>query len=144
MRYKESVDLIKEIESKYDVMSITIQGVSLWPVIRLNIVDILSGRGSYMRGGFVQSAMLVLKTLCYYNPFSMFRKSSIWLFTSFDRRKLLNNELVCRVSGGILESFNDVLVIEKPAHNQLFSLKKNIKEKCIISESWLLLLVNVL
>ena len=83
MTYLEAVSLMKEIESRYDLMQIKYKGVSVWPLLRINIVDAISGNNETMKSTGGSAIKQVLSTLFYYNPFDYFKKRSVWLFAGF-------------------------------------------------------------
>jgi hypothetical protein len=87
MTYLEAVDLIREIESKYDLMKVTYKGVGVWPLLRINIVDAITGNNDTMKSSGSSAIKQVLSTLFYYNPFSYFKKRSVWLFAGFERKR---------------------------------------------------------
>ena len=142
MTYIEAINVINEIERRYDVMSIKFKGISIWPLLRLNLVDCMTTRNQTTGITFVSAVKQVLNTLFYYNPLSYFKKSRTWLFTAFDRRKDLNERMIQRVSGAVIEVEPNILIIEKPSPLQFSIPRKTIPEKRIVSESWILLLVH--
>lgn len=145
MTYLEAVELIKKIEAKYDLMAVTYHGISVWPLLRINIIDKISGNNDTMKSSGGSAVMQVLSTLFYYNPLNLFRYKPFWLFAGFERRKEINNNNILRVSGCVLEAFpEDTLVVEKPGKNQSSINRKQIPEQFIVSESWILLLVHAL
>lgn len=141
MTYLEAVALIQSIEDKYDVMSIRYKGISVWPHLRLYLLDGIS-RQSEIKAS-VSIIKLVLKSLFSYNPFQVFKKHKIWLFVACDRRKQIGDKMIHRVSGGISAS-EDCLMIEKPGLNVRHYCSKEIVENNIVSESWLLALSHMI
>lgn len=144
MTYLEAVDLIREIESKYDLMKVTYKGVSVWPLLRINIVDAITGNNDTMKSVGNSAIRQVLSTLFYYNPLSYFKKRSVWLFAGFERRKEVYGKRQLRVSGCVTSAHSETLVIEKPGKDQNRCSRKDIPEKDIVSESWLLLFVHAI
>ena len=143
MKYLEAVDKIRGIEANYDLMSIKCNGISIWPLVRINLIDRLDERDLTMKDNGRKAAAIVLKTLFKHNPFAAFRRHKIWLFAGYERRKVIGGENVLRVSGAVVEAEPDTLVIEKPSHLQLNRCDAISPERHIISESWLLLLIHL-
>lgn len=144
MTYLEAVALIKTIEQRYDMMLIKYKGVSVWPLLRINIIDAISGNNDTMKSTGGSAVKQVLSTLFYYNPLKYFSKHKIWLFAGYERRKVVGEYKMLRVSGCVTEAEPDALVIEKPSKDQSSHPRKEVPEKNIVSESWLLLLVHAL
>jgi hypothetical protein len=142
MNYIEAVRLVSEIESKYDLMKVTYKDVSIWPLLRINIIDSISGNNETMKSSGGSAIKQVLETLFYYNPIKYFTKKNIWLFSGFERRKDVCGQKMLRVSGCVLEAHPNTLVIEKPSKDQKNTPRKSIPEKNIVSESWLLFFVH--
>ena len=142
MTYLEAVQLVKSIEAKYDVMSIRYRNVSVWPYLRLYLLDGISNNTEIKASGPV--VRIVLKSLFAYNPFRVFKHHDVWLFTGCERRKPIGGKMVHRISGGISTNVDGCLMIEKP-HLLLGHYKrKEIEEKDIVSESWLLVLFHMI
>lgn len=144
MTYLEAVSLIRGFESRYDLMKVTYKGVSVWPLLRINIIDAISGNNESMKSSGKNAVKQVLDTLFYYNPFNYFKKSNIWLFAGFERRKDVCGIMRLRVSGCVVDTFPNTLLIEKPGKDQKNCVRSKIPEKKIVSESWLLLLVHAI
>ena len=142
MTYLEAVSLMKEIESRYDLMQIKYKGVSVWPLLRINIVDAISGNNETMKSTGGSAIKQVLSTLFYYNPFDYFKKRSVWLFAGFERRKEVNGLKKLRVSGCVIDACENTLVIETPGKDQSTTPRSMVPEKDVVSESWLLLFVH--
>lgn len=144
MTYLEAVKTVREIEARYDVMAVTYNGISVWPLLRINLIDKLSGHNETMKSGGSSAVKQVLGTLFYYNPSGYLKRKKLWLFAGFERRKEVGGLRQLRVSGGILKACPDTLVIEKPSKHQRVCPRKTIPEKSIVSESWLLLFVHAI
>lgn len=142
MTYLEAVELIKEIERKYEVMSIRYKGVKVWSYLRLYLQDSITTRRE--RKVSASIVKLVLKCLFSYNPLQLFGKSKLWIFTGCERRKQIGDKMVHRVSGGVTALYGNFLMVEKPSIEVGHYKKNEIEEKKIISESWLLILTHFL
>lgn len=141
MTYLEAVALIQSIEDKYDVMSIRYKGVSVWPHLRLYLLDGISRQSEIKASGSIMK--LVLRSLFSYNPFKVLKKHKIWLFVACERRKQVGDKMIHRVSGGISAS-EDCLMLEKPGLNVMHYCSNKIDENNIVSESWLLALSHMI
>ena len=141
MTYLEAVELLKSIEEKYDVMSIRYKGMSVWPYLRLYLLDQISVKKEHMLSGSI--VKVVIKSLFCYNPLKMFKRHDLWLFTGCERRKQIGDKMIHRISGGISASSDDCLMIEKPDFKKGHYGYELIEEKDIVSESWLLVLFHL-
>lgn len=144
MTYLEAVALIKKIEQKHDMMLVKYKGVSVWPLLRINIIDAISGNNKTMKSTGVSAVKQVLSTLFYYNPLNYFCRHKVWLFAAYERRKIIDGKRILRVSGCVTEAEPDTLVIEKPSPDQCSHPRSEVPEKTVVSESWLLLMVHAL
>lgn len=142
MKYLEGVELIRQIEKEYDVMGIKYKGVSAWSYLRLYLLDrITANRENKISRSVIA---LVLKSLFFYNPFLLFRHYDLWLFTGCERRKIIGDKMIQRVSGGASTSIKKSLMIEKPSKPIGHYRKNYIQEKYIVSEAWLLMTLRVI
>lgn len=144
MKYLDAVESIKKLESDYDLSIIKLKGVSVWPLLRINLIDRLCDRDETMKTNGGSAVKLVLHTLFAYNPFKLFGRHKIWLFAGYERRKRVGNNNILRISGGVVEAAPSTLVIEKPSALQLQGKNGRVSEKHIVSESWMLLIVHLL
>jgi hypothetical protein len=142
MTYLEAVEVVKEIEKKYDVMSVRYHGVSVWPFLRLYLLDRISRNIEIKASGSV--IRIAIRSLFSYNPFVIFKKHNIWLFVGCERRKIIGDKMIHRVSGGISVSFDKCLMVEKPDIRIGHYKRKQIEETNIVSESWLLILFHLI
>ena len=142
MTYLEAVELIRQIEDKYDVMSVKYKGISVWPHLRLYLLDRVSGQTEIKGTGTI--IKVVFRSLFAYNPFRFFKHYTIWLFTGCERRKRIDGKMIHRISGGFSASNSDYLMIEKPNVTIGHYKREEIEEKNIISEAWLLVLFHLI
>lgn len=142
MNYLEAVNRVNHLEKQFDLLSIKIKGVSVWPLLRINLIDRLCSRDKSMRSGTGSAVRLVFKTLFLYNPCKIFKLHKIWLFAGYERRKKVGDKNILRVSGGVGLAEPNTLVIEKPYMLQLKGKDSNIPERNIVSESWQLLFTH--
>lgn len=142
MKYLEAVELINEIGAKYDVMSIRYNGMSVWPYLRLYLLDRIAVHSELKASGSI--IRVVCRSLFAYNPLQLLRHHRVWLFTGCERRKRIGDKMIHRISGGISASIDDCLMIEKPDILRGHYPKKDIEERYIVSEAWLLLLFLII
>lgn len=142
MQPLEGVKLIKDIEQKYDVMSIKYKGISVWPFLRLYLKD--SVTNSRESKASASNIKLVLRCLFAYNPFRAFKKHDMWSFTACDRRKQIGEKKVHRISGAFASEGVNCLMVEKPLKGLGHYSRNEIEEKDIISEAWLLMTFHVI
>lgn len=144
MTYLDAVQAVNDIERKYDVMSIRYKGISIWPYLRMELINHMSAARSVTKNIGKSAIRMVLATLFYYNPLVLLREYKTWLFAGYERRKFVEGKKILRVSGAVLEAEPRTLVIEKPAKNQSKESRSNVPERYIVSESWLQLLAHAL
>lgn len=145
MAYLDGIKILREIEQRYPVMSITFKGQPIWPFVRIYLFQLL-GETNHRNAHQVQSSKIktVVQAVFAYNPFTVFKRHKNWLFTATERRKIIGNKYVQRVSGFMSEIDKNCLVIEKPSTHQPHISKKHIAEKQIISEAHLLLTAHII
>lgn len=138
MTYLEAIALLHDIESKYDVMSIKYEGISIWPTLRLRLLDKVSvNKEIKVSSGVVKT---ILKSLFYGNPLRLFGNHGIWVLTGAERRKLVGEKYIHRISGGFLAVGCSCLMIEKPSGDFGHYPLSRIEENDIISEAFLILM----
>lgn len=145
MAYLDGIKILREIEQSYPVMSITFKGQPIWPFVRIYLFQIL-GATNHLNAHKVETSKIktVVKALFAYNPFTIFERHKNWLFTATERRKIIDDKYIQRVSGFMSEIDKNCLVIEKPSTHQPHISKKHIAEKHTISEAHLLLTAHLI
>lgn len=138
MDYLEAIALLKEIETKYDVMSVKYRGLSIWPWLRIYLCDSLTP-ASKRQTMSSSNVKLVLQTLFPYGPSALFHKHKVWLFSSLEGRKLIGDKYLDYIAGGITELEKTTLAIEWPDGNRLSIPKENLEDNYMLSASWLLM-----
>lgn len=142
MQTLEGVKLIKDIEQKYDVMSIKWKGVSVWPFLRLYLKESITTQRENKASA--SNIKLVLKCLFSYNPFRAIKRHEVWSFTACDRRKQIGKKRIHRVSGAFASEGMNCLMIEKPLKGLGHYKRDEIEEKDIVSEAWLLMTFHIM
>ena len=145
MGYLEGLNRLRTIEQSYPVMSITFKGQPIWPFVRIYLFQLL-GATNHLNAHQIEFLKIktVVKALFAYNPFTIFKRHKNWLFTATERRKIIGEKYIQRVSGFMSEIDKNCLVIEKPSIHQPHISKKHIAEKHIISEAHLLLTAHII
>ncbi|WP_448789130.1 hypothetical protein [Bacteroides graminisolvens] len=138
MTYLEAVALLHDIESKYDVMNVKYKGVSVWSFLRLRLLDCVSVNTEIKISRSIVKT--VFKSLFYGSPFLLWGKYDLWSITNAERRKMVGNKMIHRISGAIEHLPYTSLMIEKPSRCIGHAPKRAIEETHIFSESWILLL----
>lgn len=139
MEYLDSIKKIREIEEKYDVMTIKYRDMSVWPWLRIYLCDGLSVKKQQQEISS-SNVKFVLKTLFTYNPLHLFSKHKIWTFSSQGGRKLIGNNVEHVVLGGISEIEQSTLNIEWADRTKRKYPQSRYKEKYLFPASWFLLL----
>lgn len=143
MTYLEAVEMLRDIEQKYDVMSIKAKGIEVWPLLRIRLLDKVSGDDDVRKNKGASAVKEVLKTLFYYNPLMFLKKYKVWVFSHNGGRKTIGDKRVERTTGCVIDAETRTLFIEKPKAHQTEFSRKSIPEKQIVSESWLLMFVHL-
>ena len=143
MTYLEAVELLHRIEEKYDVMSIKVKDVEVWPLLRIRLLDKITGDDDIRKNKGVSAVKEVLKTLFYYNPLMFFKKYKVWVFSHNGSRKAIGGKRIERTTGCVIDAEPKTLFIEKPKANQTEFPRESIPERQIVSESWILMLVHL-
>ena len=134
MDYLESIDRLKEIESKFDVMSVKYRGVSVWPYVRCYLVDMLGYQKA--RKPSASNVFFILKNLFAYNPLVITKKMDIWSYSGVITRKKIGDKYYHHVSGALPSITEKVLNLENPESSRHHFKKTEIPEKYIISNAW--------
>ncbi|SDG62761.1 hypothetical protein SAMN04487901_106111 [Prevotella communis] len=142
MKYLEGVELIRQIEDEYDVMSIKYKDISAWSYLRLYLLDRITANRENKASRSIIA--MVLKSLFFYNPFHLFRHYDVWMFTGSERRKRIGDKMIHRVSGGASTSIQRCLMVEKPSKPFGHYCSNCIQEKNIVSEAWLLMTFRII
>lgn len=142
MNYLNAIEILTNIEKKYDVMSVKLDGISIWPYLRCYLVDML-GYNKARKASF-SNALYIIKNLFRYNPFSIRKKMDIWSYSGMITRKRVGDKYIHHVSGVLPEITNKVLYFENPEMTKPHLPLKSIPEKYIISNAWSIFLSRMM
>lgn len=147
MKNSKEVSL-SDIEKKYDVEKITLNGECIWPVLRFKLNEELRTFSGLKSRTFKLDASILpklIKTL-FYGFHELFRIKSYdyWVFSSSDRRKSLKDVYVDRVIEPFSTQFENTLMIENP-YPLGFHYKKSEIPKCnIVSRTPFFLAIRII
>lgn len=130
MAYIEALRKLTEIERTYDVESIRVDGISVWPLMRIYLFQVI-GQTDHRKAHRLSKGKFatVLRGLFAYNPLKVFGSHRTWVFNAAERRKQLNGAFVHRVSGFVSELLPDALFIEKPSERSFHRKKARSPKK---------------
>jgi hypothetical protein len=118
-----SINILKNIENTYPVEKILFNGISIWPVIRVPLVNtILEKKNLHIGNKTVKldnkTIILLVKNIFYgFKYLLKLRNYEIWAFSNSERRKKHGNIYYDRVIDGVSANFDNTLVIENPIPN---------------------------
>ena len=138
MEYIEAINKFRDIEDKYDVMSIKYKGVSIWPFLRIYLFDSIATHNAVEYSSSI--LLIVLKSLFQFNPLKFFKHYKIWDYAASITRKRIGDKYEHHVSGYLHKSGYPVLTVEFPSPGARGIKREEIPEKNIVSASWSLLL----
>lgn len=139
---------LEEVEKKYDVEKLTLNGECIWPVLRFKFNEELRASNGLKSRTFKPSAQLfskLFKTL-FYGVHELFkiRKYEYWVFSSSDRRKELQKVYVDRVAEPFATVFENSLLIENPYPLGFHYKKSKIASSNIASRTPLFLWIKMI
>lgn len=143
MEYLEAVSLVKEVEEKYDVMSVKFKGVSIWPMLR-TYMFIADTDGQKPFALSKSTALAVLKGIFFYSWAPLFKKHRLWVVTSSRERKIVREKYINRTMGAICHIDENALFWESSTPFVPNIPKKDIEEKCVVSGNITLLIKYLL
>jgi len=140
----DSADFVKEVETKYDVKSIKVKGVQIWPFLR--IAYFFTYGSNYVFNNEKKTKLSSWKKIkrvknIFYGFFSLFKKYTYFVFLCIGERKLLDGKYIYKRNKNLINilSVNNTLVCEEPLTKGHFK-KDKIPEKNIISTDLFLFL----
>jgi len=109
---------LKDIEEGYNTHSILYNADFAWPIIRLKVNEEIRKKEGLKSRTFKLNWFLFHKLLrsLFFGLSNLFRlrQFSFWIFSSSDRRKLINSKYVDRVAGSFAINYPKSLIIENP------------------------------
>ncbi len=130
-------DFIKKIETSYDVTTIKIKDMEVWPFLRIAYFfayrnkEFKIERTSELK---LKKAARVFKNVLY--GFSnYFKRNDFFIFTNLAGRRLLNGKYVNRLSFSLESELGveKVLNIESPIHNVHYTINSVSTDKVVSS-----------
>ena len=139
---------LSDIERTYDVEKLTLNGECIWPVLRIKVNEELRALNGLKSRTFKPNAKIarkLVKTL-FYGVYELFRikKYDNWVFSSSDRRKIIEGVYVDRVAEPFATGFENTLMIENPYPLGFHYKKKEITKSNIVSQTPLFLGVKTI
>ena len=132
MEYLEAVRLVKEVEEKYDVMSVKFKGISVWPMLRTYLF-IADTEGQKPFAVTRATVFAVLKGVFFYSWAPLFKKHKLWVSTSSRDRKIVRGVYINRTMGAVCHIDKNALLWESSTPFVPNIGKKLIEEKHIVS-----------
>ena len=125
------IEILKEIETKYDVSSITCNNIQIWPFLRIPYYQKCLDPSHWKRIDLSKSERI--KNILY-GLGNLSRKYNFIVFTNTIYKKLVNNMLIDKTAECLISVIgrDSTLLIEKPGHNLHFN-RQEILSKHIIS-----------
>lgn len=134
-------ELIKHIESKYDVKSIRYKSLSLWLEIRIRILILINlGQESTLKVNASTYKTILLTS--FYGFFNWFKSYEAWVFSSKINRLKIDGKYHDRLYEYIGSKFNKTLFIEVTTDKHF--KRKNVASKYIVSKSAFILLEKII
>ena len=132
MEYLEAVRLVKEVEEKYDVMSVKFKGISIWPMLRTFMFMVDTDDQKPFTAS-KSTILAVLKGVFKYSWIPLFRKHKLWVLTSSRDRKKVRDKYIYRTLGAVCQIDKDALIWESSTPTMPHISKKEIEETNIVS-----------
>lgn len=132
MEYLEGVRLVKEVEEKYDVMSVKFKGISIWPMLRTYMFMADTDDQKPFKAS-KSTIMAVLKGVFFYSWAPLFKRHDLWVGTSSRERKIIKGKYINRTLGAVCHIDDNALIWESSTPFVPNVPKKDIEEKNIVS-----------
>ena len=121
------IDFIKEIETKYNVSSITVNGIQVWPFLRSRycykyLTDLYNIKDK--KKNFFQKISRARNI--FYGSKNFFGKYNYLIFTSKDQKRLKGNVYIDKLVDSLVKESgeNKTLLIEEPQNDIHINIKK--------------------
>lgn len=142
MEQINSIKLLKQVETAFDVMSVKYKGISVWPFVRVYLEDSLSLNKAQKAS--ISNVFFIIQHLFDYNPFTILKKHKIWIYDETASLRYIGNKFIHQVSGPILELFPSSLVIANPGQSNMAIPMKHVIEKDVFGNSWCIMIARAL
>lgn len=134
------IDFIKEVETEYDVSSITLNGIQVWPFLRTSYdfqynrcykFDVLNNNSSKAKS--ILSKLKRVRNI-FYGFWNLFKKYDYMVFSDTFERRLINDKYIDKIAEFLISELGEkkVFLIENPVNGLHFNRSK-ISTKNIIS-----------
>jgi len=128
-------NFIKEIETKYNVASINVKDIQVWPFLRSRYYN---QYGAYLYNIKNRQLSIFQKISrsknVFYGVKNLFKKYDYIIFSDKAEKRVINNVYIDKIAGNLIKELgeNNTLLIEEPQNNIHINIKK-ICHKNIIS-----------
>jgi len=130
------IDFIKEVETKYDLESIKVNDMEVWPFLRTSYFFAYYNNYHFNVGEARSPLWAKIKHVknIFYGFFNLFKKYNYLVFSDTLERRLLNGKYIDKITEFLISELGKerVLLIEDPANGSHFKRSK-ISTKNIIS-----------
>ena len=134
------INFIKEVENKYDVSSIIVNGVQVWPFLRVSYYfqygrsyrfDILNNNSNKIKTTF--SKLKRVRNV-FYGFWNLFKKYDYIVFSDTFEKRLVNGKYIDKIAESLIYELGEkrVLLIENPVNGLHFN-RSEISIKNVIS-----------
>jgi len=134
------IDFIKEVETKYNISSITVNGIQVWPFLRVSYYsqygrnyrfEVLNNNSNKIKTTF--SKLKRVRNV-FYGFWNLFKKYDYIIFSDTFEKRLVNGKYIDKIAESLVYELGEkrVLLIERPVNGKHFNRSK-ISIKNIIS-----------
>jgi len=124
-----AIDFIKEVETKYDVKSIKVEGMEVWPLLRISYYFAYSNKYDFdIKQQEKPSLWMKIKRVqnVFYGFWNLFKKYDYLVFSDILEIRLMNGRYVNKLAEALISELgkNKVLLIENPVGASHFKIPK--------------------
>ena len=130
----------EHIEEYFDVKTIKLKGVSIWPIIKSYLIGIEKDTPIIKEGSRSTIIILLKNLISDILSFQNIRNSKYWVFTNSERRYYINQESFDRITTGLLHYLDNYLLFENPLPKGRTKKKNLQKGEHYLGMSWIFLL----
>lgn len=130
------INFIKEVETTYDVSSITVNGTQVWPFLRIVYYSKYGECYKFNKANQNKNTLKKLKRIknVFYGLENLLKKYNYLVFSDTSERKLMNGKYIDKIAEFLISKLGEkeVLLIENPVNGSHFK-RREISTKNIIS-----------